>query len=54
MQKKTTHIETKTVAIARCGVLISRHKIADKPICCVPPTNNKSDPFINFFKMPIS
>ena len=28
-------------------------KIADKPICCFPPNNNKPNPFINFFKMPI-
>ena len=25
-------------------------KIADKPLCCVPPNNNKQNPFINFFK----
>ena len=31
---------------------ISRLKIADKTICCVPPNNNKPNPFINIFKMP--
>ena len=29
-------------------------KNADKPICCALPNNNKSNPFINFFKMPIT
>ena len=28
-------------------------KIGNKPICCALPNNNKSNPFINFFKMPI-
>ena len=28
-------------------------KIADKPICCVQPNNNKQNHLINFFKMPI-
>ena len=28
-------------------------KNADKPICSVPPNNNKPNPFINFFKIPI-
>ena len=28
-------------------------KIADKPLCCVPPNNNKQNPLINTFKMPI-
>ena len=28
-------------------------KNADKPISCVLPNNNKPNPFINFFKMPI-
>ena len=31
---------------------ISR-QIADKPICYVPPNNNKPNPFMNFFKIPI-
>ena len=33
--------------------LLSRQKIADKPICCVPQNNNKPNHFINFFKLPI-
>ena len=31
---------------------IDRYPVADKPIRCVSP-NNKKNPFINFFKMPI-
>ena len=31
----------------------SRLKIADKPICCALPNNNKSNPLINIFKMAI-
>ena len=49
-KKKTTHIETKTVAIARCGILISRHKIADKPLCCAATTNNKPNPLKTYSK----
>ena len=32
---------------------ISRKKIANKPICCVPPNYKKQNPFINLFKKPI-
>ena len=28
-------------------------KIVDKPKCCAIPKNNKQNPFINYFKMPI-
>ena len=28
-------------------------KIAARPICCVLPNNNKQNPFINYFRMPI-
>ena len=28
-------------------------KIVEKQICCSLPNNNKSNPFINLFKMPI-
>ena len=28
-------------------------KIVDKPICCAPPNNEKENPFVNLFKMPI-
>ena len=44
MQKKSTHIETKTVVIPRCGVLISSQKNADKPVCYAAPNNNKPNP----------